>query len=308
MPVVVLFVVSILVGPLPSAMGGEHDQPAMEPAEAITLARAYLAEADETRDVQAARRGHLAAAAVLRSGILGMHRLRDDRATVEHLPHLYRLYVLTLTRLEMRHHAAVAALAGTDQALSLIGRFGQQGRSNPWMRVTGSGRIAWDYQDVTPVGLATDGLTIAGQLKSRAPGMSGLYQAMLSRLSSLDPPPCEGSHLSRSSILALVAEEDYETALRETAHLLQARPDQDLWVFAVRSVAIPAWAQHLRREGQTARADDLLDRLAHEESVIRERMRSDLAQPDLPPARRAEVERMMHRLGRPAEALSNSTP
>lgn len=291
----VLTAVAGLAVPLPSAIAGERDLQAMDPGEAITLARAHLEEAPKTADAQPARRQHLEAAAILRRGILGLRG--DDRTTVEHLPELYRLYVLTLTRLEMRHHATVSALAGVDQALQVIGRFAQRNKPNPWMRATTDGRIAWNHNDVTPVRLATDGLIIAGQLKARDPGMSGLYQALLDRLGRLDPPPCEGANLSRSHILAMMAEEDHESVLREADHLQRARPEEDLWVNALRNVAIPALAQRLRREGRSAEADDLLAHLARENAVMQDRMRSELANPDLPPARRREAERAMARLG-----------
>lgn len=270
---------------------------AMDPEQAIVLARAHLDEAKATSDTQAARRQHLAAAAVLRSGILGLSAQRgDERITSEHLAQLYHLYVLTLSRLEMRHHAAIAALAGTDQALHLIERLGQQKQPNPWKRATADGRIAWDDSRVTPMRLATDGMIIANQLKVRDPGMNGLYLAMIERLKRLEQPGGTPD-LRRSEILAMLEEQDYEGALREAEHLLRERPELDVWVGALRTTAITAWAQRLRRDGETTKADVLLAKLAHDNAVLLEQIRNELAQPDLSPARHQELERGLRQLG-----------
>lgn len=270
---------------------------AMDPEQAIVLARAHLDEAKATSDTQAERRQHLAAAAVLRSGILGLSAQRgDERITSKHLAQLYHLYVLTLSRLEMRHHAAIAALAGTDQALHLIERLGQQKQPNPWKRVTADGRITWDDSRVTPMRLATDGMIIANQLKVRAPGMNGLYLAMIERLKRLEQPGGTPD-LRRSEILAMLEEQDYEGASRAAEHLLRERPELDVWVGALRTTAITAWAQRLRRDRETTKADGLLAKLAHDNAVLLEQIRNELAQPDLPPARRQELERGLRQLG-----------
>lgn len=266
---------------------------AMDPAQAITLARAHLDEAKATSDAQAARQQHLQAAAVLRSGIRGLQAMRgDERAAVDNLAQLYHLYVITLSRLEMRHHAAIAALAGTDQALSLIDRLGQQKKPNPWKRTTADGRIAWDDSRVTPLRVATDGVAIASQLKARDPGMSGLYLAAMTRLGRLDPSNW-GDDLIKPQIAAMIEEDDYDGALREAEQLLYAKPDQDAWVSGVRNRVMPLWAQRLRRNGEAAKADGILDRLARDNAAMLTKAQTELAKPDLVPARRQELERVL---------------
>lgn len=268
---------------------------AMDPAQAIALARAFLDEAAASSDAVAARRQHLEAAAVLRSGILGLHEQRGDaRVTAEHLAQLYHLYVITLSRLEMRHHAVVAALVGTDQALRVIERLGQQKQPNPWKNLAANGRIGWDDRRITPLRLATDGMIIASQLKARDPGLNAFFLATLDRLKRLEPSG--GGDLRRQQILGMVGEEDYEGALREAEHLLRERPDQDLWVGTLRNTAVTAWAEQLRRDRDTTKADDLLARLVRDNALLLDRMRGELAQPDLPPTRRDEVERTLDRI------------
>lgn len=268
---------------------------ALEPSTALMRARAHLDEAKATGDAQAARHHHLQAATVLRRGILGLYTTRGDARSADQLAQLYHLYVITLSRLEMRHHAVIAALSGTDQALLLIERLERQQQPNPWKRLTTQGRSAWDDQRITPLRLATDGMIIASQLKARDPRMNGLYLAAIDRLGRLDPTG-KGGNLMRQQIIAMIEEEDYEGALREADHLLRTTLDQDAWVSSVRNRVLPALAQRLRRSGENAKADDLLARLARDNAAMLAKAQAELANPDLAPARRQELERALSQI------------
>jgi hypothetical protein len=273
------------------ASGWSQRPLAMGPEKALIIARAFMSEANATADPQVARQNLLSAAVALRNGVLGLQSgLVDDKGFVEFAPQTYHLYAYVLSKLDLRHHAVVAAQDGARAVLAKMKWYADQKKPNPWKKPAADGKTVWDESRMTPLRLANDGMIFASNLKSRDPNTTSLYNQSIELLKEIDADAV-GPNLIKRQVLGLMEEREYESALREADNFQRQYPDQYLWVFTAKNSITAQWLDKLARDDDKAKIVSLSEQLTKDNAVMAKRIEEELKKTDLAPERRRELER-----------------
>src|SRR5262249_49570677 len=102
-----------------------------DPATALTVGRAWLAQAAQA-NVRQAYQARMSAASELRNGVLGLSSSEYEDQFVDNGPALYMTYATTLYNLNLFYHAALVSQEGLRAIRSRI-----TDKKNPWKNSNG---------------------------------------------------------------------------------------------------------------------------------------------------------------------------
>ncbi len=277
--------------------GGLSDNPwslpplAMDPEKALITARAFMGEANSTADPYQARQNYIKAAVALRNGVLGINSgLLDEKGYIEFAPQVYQVYGYVFYKMDMRHHAVVAAMDGARALGAKLKWYAEQKKPNPWQKTNADGKRVWDDARVTPLRVANDAEIYANRLKSRDPNTQSLYSQAIDLLKSIDPDAVNDT-LKRSQMISLLGEGDFEGGLREAESFLREYPEQYLWIFTFKNSAVSQWLDKLSKDGDKAKITSLSEQLAKDNQAMAKRIGEELTKPGLAENRKRELER-----------------
>lgn len=187
---------------------------AMEPARALTVARALISQARKQTSVEDQRKAYVQAAATLRDGVLGLPASSYDETFVEQAPALYQTLAYTMYKRGWKDRAAVVALEGLSRFLP--DQWGEKPtRDNPWFRrgqLTEAGAMVRR--------LANDALAYAQSMVSltRSAGAKDALSQAIDYLKAYDPEKVE-DNLERMELIIMLQqaenEADYRLALEK---------------------------------------------------------------------------------------------
>ncbi len=264
---------------------------AMDPERSILVARAFITEANATADPQIARSNFLKAAVAMRNGVLGLNSgLVDEKGYIEFAPQVYQLYAYTLYKMDLRHHAVIAAQDGARALGAKIKWYADQKKPNPWQKVNAEGKLVWDESRLTPLRVGNDGLSFAAQLKSRDPNTQSLYGQSIELLKAIDPEAV-GENLLRQQLYGKLQEGDYDGVLRDAESFLKEYPASYLWAFTVKNSAVTQWMDKLAKDGDKGKVESLSAQLLKDNQAMGKRIDDELKTANLPDARRHELEK-----------------
>ena len=233
--------------------GAEWGKPtlAVEPSQAINIAKALRKEANATLDAKLKRSQLVSAAVQLRGGVLGATGAYSDQF-VEYAPELYYLYAMTLSNLELRYHAALVAEEGLRALAPRITK-----DANPWKKGpvwTESGRFAQL--------LARNAMIWSSQLASRAKGsgVGGLQSDVIELVKRISPEDA-GQGADETLLLNDLADRNWERVISGSKDFLRKYPTAQPKAYAWTISAYSGWYDEAKKAKDEAKAKQIADNL-----------------------------------------------
>jgi hypothetical protein len=224
---------------------------AVEPAQAINIAKALRKEASATIDPKLRRAQLMSAAVQLRGGVLGVSGTYADQF-IDYAPELYFLYALTLSNLELRYHAALVAEQGLRVLAPRITK-----DANPWKK-----GAAWTESGRFAQLLARNAMSWASQLASRAKGSGvGALQSDVIELVKRISPEDAGQSADETLILNDLADKNWERVISGSKEFLKRYPTAQPKAYAWTISAYSGWYDEAKKAKDEARAKQVADNL-----------------------------------------------
>lgn len=210
-----------------------------EPAQAVAIAKALMAEAYGTADEKLARGQYLSAAIKLRGAVLGLAGPFEDQF-VEHGPEVYQRYAYALNRLELPLHAALVSEEGMRAVARRIGK------TNPWRNAKGE----WTMPGRMVRSLCLGGYNYArnagDQLKG--PALAALTAEIGDLLTKISPED-GGKSLDWAKFVALMQQKRYLEAVEEAWRFYGKYPDEYQRSFAGVVAGLSSRMRELEKSG-----------------------------------------------------------
>jgi tetratricopeptide (TPR) repeat protein len=215
-----------------------------DPAQALSVAKALMSEANQTADEKLARSQNLAAAVGLRAGVAGLAGAWSDQM-VDTGPELYDRYAVAMSRLGMRVQAALVAAEGLRVCKAVIDA---NPKANPWR--------SGPKQEWTEAGkklgiLARNALShgnaLAGRLKGT--GIQSLNGEII-ELAKAVAPEETGKNTEWQQVVILAVEKNWDLAIQKANEYRKAYPEDAVKVFGLITSA------HMGRYDQAKEAND----------------------------------------------------
>ena len=248
--------------------GAEWGKPtvAVEPSQAINIAKALRKEANATIDPKLKRAQLMSAAVQLRGGVLGVSGAYADQF-LDTAPELYYLYALTLSNLELRYHAALAAEAGLRALAPRITK-----EANPWKKGT-----AWTESGRFAQLLARNSMSWSSQLASRAKGsgVGGLQSDVIDLVKRISPEDA-GQGADETLILNDLADKNWERVISGSKDFLKKYPTAQPKAYAWTISAFSGWYDEAKKAKDEAKAKQVADNLQAAASAMATEAKTEL--------------------------------
>lgn len=261
---------------------------AEEPSAVLATANAYLRTSGTLSDPAQARGMLLTAAVALRNGVLGLSNAAYAETADEVAPELWVRYASTLSKLELRWHAALVAQEGLRWVKA---RQAELRDKNPWRTKEG-----WTASGKHIQNLARSAINLSSALLSRAKGagVSALYDETVSLVNTVAPEE-GGKSIDEMQIIIRIQDGDYDGAI-ELARAYQKKYPEGFYKGAgYINTARSAKFTKLADAGEIKRTGD--EMLADAEAVAKK------ADGDLATAKDADQKRELQRAKREVQRL-----
>jgi hypothetical protein len=259
---------------------------ASDPAGAILVGKALIAESSSTADPAQSRAYLIKAAVALRNGVLGLGTV-DEKVYLETAPEVYRVYSFALSKLDMRYHAVIAAQEGTRALIEHIKQYEQLKKPNPWKKPGADGKPVWDDTHISPLRLAFEGFQHVSALNSRSKNASPLYSDAIELLKTIDITAV-GKTLEWNQLASLFQEGDYENCIAEAKKYMGKYPEDDLKTFSLITSARAQFFDKLAKDDKKDRLAALKSDIERDNAAMRERIEAELKKPDVSEERKKE--------------------
>jgi hypothetical protein len=246
--------------------GGWSQAPiALSPATAINIARAFMSEANATADPQRQRSNYLNAAVALRNATLALNGA-EDKVLVESGPQVYQLYAYTLYKLEMRHHAAIAALEGARVFAAYLEALAQAKKPNPWLK---AGSKEWDETHTTPRKLALDAYKFASSLYIVDKNTQRISDDVIDQLKRISPSDV-GKELEWAQVVLSFQDGDYAGCVAKAQEYGKKYPEDIFKAFQLTCSVRAKWIEKLAKDGGTEKIKSIQqDTAADNEEMLK---------------------------------------
>ena len=239
---------------------------AMDPAQALNVAKALRKEADHSVDPKLKRSQLLAAAIQLRNGVLGLSGGWQD-SFVDAGPEVYELYARTLSELELHYHSALVAEEGLRAVAARVGK------DNPWKKGT-----AWTDAGKNVQRLVKNSMVFASQLSVRAKssGVAAMQTDVIELVKKIDPDSA-GQSAEETLIVNSLQDREWERTIQMARAYLKKYPTAQPKAYAWIIGAYSGWYDELRKAKDETKSKQVAADLAKAASDMETEAKAELA-------------------------------
>ena len=272
-----------LAGSTSGLSGGGWGEPVkpQDPTQALGIARSLLKEADNTANEKLRRSQTILAATMLRSGILGLESVTPEQF-VEIAPDLYNTYAVTLSKMDLRFHAALVANEGMSQIAS---RLAVDPKVNPWRTGT-----SWNTAGKGVQRLAKNTVNLVSGLQTRTKGAQGLYDTTIELVRKVAPESA-GEDLELNQILVRLDTGDLDGAFESMNAYEKKYPDSWIKIFSLASGARMKKYDQFKERGDKDSMKRLSEEMVKAAEAITIRVDAELAKPGLTDEKKRDLRR-----------------